>query len=116
MSYDIWLEADVGGEEPVRVDPLEGAFDHWNYTSNVVPMWRKAMPDTDGLAGLAGMECCRAEIALEAGIARMEADPEAYRAMNPANGWGDFDSQLESLRLLLAACRAAPLAKVAIWR
>ena len=113
MSYSIWLEVDVGGEEPVS---LEGAFDYWNYTSNVVPMWRKAMPDTDGLAGLEGMECRLAAIELEVGIARMEADPKAYREMNPANGWGDFDSQLEKLRLLLAACRAAPLAKVAISR
>lgn len=28
----------------------------------------------------------------------LEADPERYRAMNPPNGWGDYDSLLETLR------------------
>jgi hypothetical protein len=111
VSYDIWLEADLGGPEPAKVGNL-----HWNYTSNVAPMWREAMPASDGLAGLDGMTCSDAAGHLEAGIARMEADPDAYRAMNPANGWGDFDSQLERLRGLLAECRAYPQAKVAIWR
>jgi hypothetical protein len=112
MSYDIWLEADLGGTEPVRTD----ALDHWNYTSNVAPMWRKAMPESNGLAGLEGMTCADAAVHLARGIGRMEADPDEYRKLNPENGWGDFDSQLESLRKLLTACRMAPRAKVAIWR
>ncbi len=112
MSYDIWLEVDVGAYEKAKLDVLP----HWNYTSNVAPMWLKAMPETDGLDGLEGMSCCDAARVLEAGIARMEAEPDAYREMNPANGWGDFDGQLERLRELLAACRKAPQAKVGIWR
>lgn len=112
MSYNIWLEADLGGAEPTRLDVEM----YWNYTSNVAPMWRKAMPESDGLAGLEGMECEAAAKHLATGIARMEADPDAYRALNPPNGWGDFDGQLEQLRELLAACAKAPRAKVAIWR
>ena len=112
MSYDIWLEVDVGGPEPVRID----ALDHWNYTSNVAPMWRKAMPDTDGLAGMDGKTCAEVLPVLEAGIAHMEANRDEYLPLNPSNGWGDFDSQLDALRKLQAAFRAAPQAKVAIWR
>lgn len=112
MSYDIWLEADVGGPEPVRVD----ALDHWNYTSNVVPMWRIAMPETNGLAGMDGMEADEAAKVLRLGIERMERDPAPYRALNPENGWGDFDSQLAALKQLLLACEQAPRARIAIWR
>lgn len=112
MSYDIWIEADVGGPEPVQLNVLP----YWNYTSNVVPMWRKAMPDTDGLGGLDGLDCRSAAEHLEAGILRMEADPDDYRALNPASGWGDFDSQLKGLYVLLKACRSAPNATVGIWR
>lgn len=111
MSYDIWLEADLGGDEPARVGDLD-----WNYTSNVAPMWRKAMPLTDGLADLHGMPCHAAAIELRKGIAKMEAAPDVYRALNPPNGWGDFDRQLDALKRLLAACEAAPAAKVAIGR
>lgn len=111
MSYDIWLEVDTGGDEPARLVDV-----HWNYTSNVAPMWRLAMPDTDGLAGLHGMQAGEAAKVLHIGIAHMENEPAPYRALNPANGWGDFDGQLERLRELREWCRKHPRAKVAIWR
>jgi hypothetical protein len=38
MSYDIWLEADLGGPEPLHLDS-------WNYTSNCAAMWRAAGAD-----------------------------------------------------------------------
>ena len=34
----------------------------------------------------------------------MEADPETYRAMNPPNGWGDYEGALAYLRRLAEAC------------
>ena len=109
MSYDIYLEVDAGGPEPVE------AF--WiNYTSNCAPMWRKAMPDTDGLAGMGDFPGNVAAAYVEAGIARMEAAPDEYRALNPDNGWGNFDSQLKMLRQFAEAGRKYPLAKVRISR
>jgi hypothetical protein len=109
MSYDIWLEADLGGPEPVRLGD-------WNYTSNVAPMWRKAMPSTEGLAGMEGMTAGVAAEVLRSGISAMERNPDPYRALNPSNGWGSFDGQLDALRELLAEFEAAPHAKVRIWR
>jgi hypothetical protein len=106
VSYDIWLEHD--GNALALLD--------WNYTSNCAPMWRLAMPSTDGLAGMHEMKASDAAEALRAGIAAMEADSEPYRELNPSNGWGDFDGQLEALRRLLAAFEQAPNATVAIWR
>lgn len=112
MSYDIWLEVDVGGPELAEIDVLP----HWNYTSNVAPMWRKAMPETDGLAGLAGMKASEAADHLSRGILRMRADPDSYRALNPENGWGDFHSQFLRLEELRDACRRAPRARVGVSR
>lgn len=111
MSYDIWLEADLGGEERARVGDLD-----WNYTSNCAPMWGKAMPDTKGLREFHGMKAGDALVHLERGIAAMEAAPDEYRELNPPNGWGDFDSQLAALKELAVAFREAPAAYVAIWR
>lgn len=111
MSYDIWLEADLGGESPVNIGTLD-----WNYTSNCSPMWREAMPETDGLSGMVGMEAGEALKTLREGIKRMEAEPAKYREMDPPNGWGSFDSQLRALKELEAAFAAAPLAKVVIWQ
>lgn len=110
MSYDVWMEVDLGGEEPARLDDL----DWWNYTSNVAPMWCLAMPETEGLAGMAGMQAGEAAVVLARGIGCMETDPDAYRALNPANGWGDFDGQLTRLKDLLIAFRAQPRATVRV--
>ena len=88
----------------------------WNYTSNVAPMWRKAMPETNGLAGMHDMKASAAADVLRRGIAAMEGDPGPYRAMNPENGWGDFDSQLERLKELLGWMERNPEATVGISR
>jgi hypothetical protein len=109
MSYDVYLTVDLGGPERVLVGLLD-----WNYTSNVSGMWRKAMPETDGLRGMDGMLAGDALKVLERGIAAMEADPEPYRAMNPENGWGSFAGQLARLRVLADAFRNAPKATVGV--
>lgn len=36
-------------------------------------------------------------------ITGLEADPDRFRAMNPENGWGDYDSLLKTLRAMRAA-------------
>ena len=46
----------------------------------------------DGLDGPAGAEF------LSVIIKGLEAEPERFRAMNPGNGWGDYDTLLETLR------------------
>lgn len=110
MSYDIYIEADLGGDEPVDL-----GFD-FNYTSNVAPMWRQAMPDTNGLAGFHGMLASEAAVVLEEGIRKMDADPDSYRVFNPENGWGDFEGQRRMLGEILDALKKAPQAKVRISR
>lgn len=39
---------------------------------------------------------------------KMRANPDKYRAMNPPNGWGSYESALETLEELLRWCEAEP--------
>lgn len=110
MSYDLWLEADLGAGL-IGIGRLE-----WNYTSNCAPMWRRAMPETDGLAGMDGMTAHAAGAVLRLGLERMGKDPEAYRALNPENGWGEFESTRKALVKLLEAFDSAPQAVVKVSR
>ena len=90
--------------EPRRVGSEAG---WWNYTRNVTPMiaaaWeaetgkpveRNWWDMLDGLDGPAGRE----HVATV--IRGLESDPARFRAMNPANGWGGYDSLLQVLRAM----------------
>ena len=89
MSYDIWTEGETNGAVALN----------WNYTYNVQPMIAKAgLPSLNMLNGVAAPV---AVLALDALIDRFYDEPEVYRALNPENGWGDFDGfrqRLEDLR------------------
>ena len=65
--------------------------------------WGKINPSTnmgshcwwdllDGLDAAAGREL------IGVIVKGLEADPDRFRAMNPANGWGDYHSLVETLR------------------
>lgn len=41
----------------------------------------------------------------------LHKDPEKYRALNPENGWGDYDSILETLQRMKRASVEHPLAR-----
>lgn len=59
----------------------------------------------DGATGEAGREY------LSRIIEGLEADPARFQAMNPPNGWGDYDSLLKVLREMRDAVPAEP----SIW-
>ena len=77
----------------------------WNYTHNCAVMAWVAL-DTAGqpvpegeswwmkLSGLPGPE---GAAYLHTIVRELETDPDRYRAMNPSNGWGDYDSFLATL-------------------
>lgn len=103
MSWNAYLIDDRGHTEG-----------EWNYTHNTNGManlaldasyeqvsvfeevfrpgrlsWWKRLDTLDGPTGAAMLD----------GIIRaMESDPEKYRALNPPNNWGDYDSFLKVLR------------------
>lgn len=99
MSYDITLVIDTGGAEPVEV------YED-NYTSNVSPMWTKALGRP--LASLDGHKAVDICSLLDRAVRHMEDNPGIYAAMDPENGWGDSVGATNVLEVLAAACREHP--------
>ena len=52
---------------------------------------------------------------LQAGLQKLRAAPEQYEAMNPKNGWGNYDGLVDFVEGYLAACKRWPDAKVETW-
>lgn len=105
MSYDVSLTINTGIEE---VNVAECG----NYTSNVSPMWSEALGFP--LSKLCGMNASDAVPHLRKAIAAMEDEPNKYRAMNPENGWGNYEGALSYLRKMLIECVQHPLCKIYI--
>jgi hypothetical protein len=107
VSYDVYVYI------PAAVDPDEEAI-LWegNYTSNVARMWRKALGNGLGewIDVLPFAETVQPHLAL--GVERMRAEPDVYRAMEPENGWGDYEGALAFLEGIERACRNYPMARV----
>lgn len=94
----------------------------WNYTNNVAPMIYAVLEDAgielepvtlarpyretwwDRLNGMTGRE---GAAYLGQIIDGLERDPERFRAMNPANMRGDYDTLLDTLRAMKRAGDAA---------
>lgn len=105
MSWDATLTDDRGH--------IEG---EWNYTHNCNRMIAEALdattgektPQCEGPLGpvigpawwdrLDGADGKYGRAYLSNIINGLESDPGRFRAMNPANGWGSYDSLLEVLR------------------
>jgi hypothetical protein len=49
---------------------------------------------------------------LLAGILELLRDPEKYKALNPKNGWGDYEGLLQFAKEVLQACLDNPDARV----
>lgn len=113
MSLDVYIK--------VNVCPACGRCDagdsmNFNFTYNYQPMLLAAARSAGltakqykghtlgGIEGPAGRYVER----LERIIGALEAEPEKYIAMNPANGWGSYDLLLPRLREMLAVMKKNP--------
>lgn len=94
MSYDVYLEIDTG----------KAMVEVWwrNHTSNTVQMWREAGVD---LAYYDGKSAALLEVPLGIAIANMKERPKAFREFESDNGWGTYESTLEFLEAIYAACK-----------
>ncbi len=112
MSWDVYI-CDGGqfsnGEGCLTVDLLDAS-----YTYNVSPMLYEVFDFDNGLRGLHHMECSMAARHLGASIRKMQDDPDKFRAMNPENGWGNYEGAIRFLEKILEACIEAPKASVCI--
>lgn len=109
MSWDFHMAVPIGRDgELVHVGHYEA-----NYTYNVSRMFYRALGN-EGIRGLHGKSGADAEPQLNAAVAAMRADPDIYRAMNPPNGWGNYEGALELLETLASWCREVPGAQLII--
>ena len=103
MSWDVYLR----GKCCAVCEQHTGGRNLGDYTWNTGPMFFKASGGTN-LSNLNGLEARDAARVLDAALVEMTAHADEYRAMNPANGWGDFDTFREWLQKILEACREMP--------
>lgn len=50
------------------------------------------------------------------GARKLRADPQHFKALNPSNGWGDYDGLCRFVEAYLNACREYPEANVGVSR
>lgn len=106
MSYDITVsygECAACGHAPSSFE--------WDPTYNLAPMWAEA-----GLRmrDLNGKTAAEAALVVRAALILLAADPERFRALDPPNGWGSYDTMLPHMRDFLAALERDAHAKVAV--
>ncbi len=104
MSLDLYLHCRCCGSCVCEINATHNLTKMAAEALLYRPLWR---PDESGIEKAGDLIP-----ALEAGIARMESEPDYFRLFNPENGWGDYDGFLEVLRHLLKGCRDHPEASV----
>lgn len=118
LSREEWDRLNPG-REPVVVEESEGPEVYWrNITHNLTKMagqaglyealWR---PDEIGIT-----KAKQLVDPLQAGLVRLKAEPEKFKAFNPSNGWGDYDGLVAFVADYLGACLANPDADVRVSR
>lgn len=112
MSYDGWLVIDTGGPEMAEVVELG------NYTSNVAPMWRKALSaagEDIRLSDTGGRISAEVLPLLQSAVAHMREHPDEYRPLDPENGWGDYEGALTYLAKVADECERNPRTSLQWW-
>ncbi len=128
MSYDIWLTGSMGGDGKVCIE------EPGNITYNVDPMFALALDgDADrGIQNGGDVVLRRKDPALRRFIGKragdpdvidallgavsvMEGEPEKFRALNPPNGWGDYEGAVDYMRRFCLACEQYPDATIEGW-
>lgn len=105
MSFGLdIITHDADGNELV-VEVVDG------HTYNLAPMWRKALPDVLGdgsTSKLDGWNCGNLLSHLRAGVVDAVEHDDEYRALDPENGWGDFNGFVEIFSRFWRLCAKHP--------
>lgn len=117
MSWNAHLEINGGPDDGGAV--LADA--DWNYTSNTNAMITAALDASGRWSGgewswwqwLNGQQAAAGKVMLDIAVEQLERDPDRFRAMNPGNGWGNYDDLLDLLRTMARVAGEAP---TATWR
>jgi len=101
MSYDF------GVKSPDEIDC------EISMTSNVGGMWHLAMGIS--MKALKDRPCRECLPILRRGIKMMKEYPEAFKALNPPNGFGDTRDALNTLKKVATMCKSHPDMLLHIW-
>lgn len=107
MSLDVYLE---------RVQPCEVFTANITHNLNTMAreagiyeaLWRPEEIPVTVAGGLIPL--------LREGLAKLEAEPDRFRAFNPPNKWGSYEGLVAFVRRYLAACLEFPDATVRACR
>ena len=84
-----------------------------NATHNLTPMWREACV-YDALYMSDGRPAWSQIATLMLGVLTMIVYPDTFKALEPANGWGNYEGALEFLQNVCQACVSNPEAIIHI--
>lgn len=120
MSADVWLEPNpddwcCGPEDPPFPRRSSASWHNHsvNLTYNLSPMLRAA--GFPGWKELVGASCVEAGGMLRKVAQVLAADPERFKAMNPANGWGTYEQAIDIMNALATMCDNHPDCKFDGW-
>lgn len=105
MSYDISLMINTSIED-------KEVAEIGNYTYNCSKMFVIASECDKSLGDLHEMSCKDAEAIVAKAVENMQKAPAKYKAMNPENGWGSYETFLPFIEKLLREIRANPNGKI----
>ena len=110
MSYDVYL----GTPRCPTCGSYSSEVEIGNYTSNVSGMWTDALGRH--LKDLEAMEPAEAIALLDAAVEKLNdpANYDKYKAMEPPNGWGDYQGAVEYLTRILTQWRAHPWMRIIV--
>lgn len=114
-----WDERNPGREPVVCKADEESNELYWrNITHNLSAMAREAgvyeplwRPDEIGISKAAQLV-----EPLKAGLEKLRSEPDRFKALNPKNGWGDYEGLVNFVADYLAACERHPDAEVRVSR
>lgn len=106
MSWDAGFYVTVDNHDLMLCD--------WNYTHNTNKMIEEATENTKNYSKPNKgnwwdiIQSRNGSAYLHELLFALEANPTKYRAMNPRNGWGDYDSLLATLKAMAAKATLFP--------
>lgn len=102
MSWDLDLELPSG--EVVEI--------FMGHTYNLTPMWRLAGVIDSSSSDIDGLPAMVLHVKASAGLLRAVQHPADFKALNPPNGWGDFEGFVKILTRTAVMCAENPGAVV----